>query len=78
MLDGVTGFGVPSNVRKLYRFISWNWEDGDEIYMFGFSRGAFTIRTLTGLIQHEGLIPASFSNQAIKKMFRARRCAAMR
>jgi hypothetical protein len=63
VLDGVTGFGVPENVRKLYRFISWNWEPGDEIYMFGFSRGAFTIRTLTGLIQHEGLLPASFVNQ---------------
>jgi hypothetical protein len=63
VLDGVTGFGVPSNVRKLYRFISWNWEPGDEIYMFGFSRGAFTIRTLTGLIQHEGLLPASFVNE---------------
>jgi hypothetical protein len=61
-LDGATGFGVPSNVRKLYRFISWNWEAGDELYMFGFSRGAFTIRTLTGLIQHEGLLPASFVN----------------
>jgi uncharacterized protein (DUF2235 family) len=60
LLDGATGFGVPSNVRKLYEFICWNWEEGDEIYMFGFSRGAFTIRTLTGLIQHEGLIPVSF------------------
>src|SRR3954447_11264910 len=60
LLDGATGFGVPSNVRKLYEFISWNWEDGDEIYMFGFSRGAFTIRTLTGLIESEGLLPASF------------------
>ena len=45
-LDGATGFGVPSNVRKLYRFISWNWEPGDEIYMFGFSRGAFTAHPL--------------------------------
>jgi hypothetical protein len=60
LLDGATGFGVPSNVRKLYEFICWNWEPGDEIYMFGFSRGSFTIRTLTGLIQHEGLIPVSF------------------
>ena len=41
MLDGATGLGVPSNVRKLYEFICWNWEKDDEIYMFGFSRGAF-------------------------------------
>jgi hypothetical protein len=67
LLDGATGFGVPSNVRKLYRFISWNWEEGDEIYMFGFSRGAFTIRTLTGLIQHAGLIPVSIGGENIPR-----------
>src|SRR5215217_6103115 len=44
-LDGATGIGVPANVRMLYRFLSWNWREGDEIYAFGFSRGAFTIRT---------------------------------
>jgi uncharacterized protein (DUF2235 family) len=60
LLDGATGIGVPSNVRRLYEFISWNWERGDEIYMFGFSRGAFTIRTLIGMIHSEGLIPAEF------------------
>jgi len=56
-LDGATGFGVPSNVRELYRFLCRNWEPGDEIYVFGFSRGAFTIRTLIGLVACEGLVP---------------------
>jgi Uncharacterized alpha/beta hydrolase domain (DUF2235) len=67
LLDGATGIGVPSNVRKLYRFISWNWEPGAEIYMFGFSRGAFTIRTLVGLIHHEGLIPAEIDGQVVSR-----------
>ena len=57
LLDALTGFGVPSNVRKLYRFLSWNWRPGDEIWMFGFSRGAFTIRTLIGMIASQGLTP---------------------
>lgn len=57
LLDGATGIGVPSNVRKLYEFICWNWHPGDQICMFGFSRGSFTIRTLIGLIHHEGLVP---------------------
>src|SRR5579871_107119 len=57
MIDGATGIGVPSNVRKLYRFLCWNWNEGDRILLFGFSRGAFTIRTLVGLIDHEGLVP---------------------
>ena len=33
LLDGATGIGVPSNVRKLYRFLCWNWQPGDEIYV---------------------------------------------
>jgi hypothetical protein len=58
VLDGATGFGVPSNVRKLYGFLCWNWEPGDEIYIFGFSRGAFTARTLASMISSQGLMPA--------------------
>lgn len=57
MIDGAIGFGVPSNTRKLYRFLCWNWQPGDRIMMFGFSRGAFTVRTLSGLIAHQGLMP---------------------
>ncbi|MGL9622117.1 DUF2235 domain-containing protein [Bradyrhizobium sp. U531] len=57
-LDGATGIGVPGNVRKLYRFLCWNWRPGDEIYIFGFSRGAFTARTLAALISSQGLVPA--------------------
>ncbi len=65
MLDGATGIGVPSNVRELYRFLSWNWREGDEILMFGFSRGAFTIRTLIGLIACEGLMPAEIGGRRV-------------
>ncbi|SFV16432.1 DUF2235 domain-containing protein [Bradyrhizobium arachidis] len=57
-LDGATGIGVPGNVRKLYRFLCWNWREGDEIYIFGFSRGAFTARTLAAMISSQGLMPA--------------------
>jgi hypothetical protein len=67
VLDGVTGFGVPSNVRKLYKFICRNWSSGDEIYMFGFSRGAFTIRTLIGLMHHEGLVPTEIGNETVSR-----------
>jgi len=56
-VDGATGIGVPSNVRKLYRFLCWNWQPGDEIYVFGFSRGAFTARTLAAMIASQGLVP---------------------
>src|SRR5438046_953586 len=56
IFDGATGVGVPSNVRKLYQFLCQNYEKGAEVYMFGFSRGAFTIRTLISMIESQGLI----------------------
>lgn len=65
MIDGATGIGVPSNVRKLYRFLCWNWEPGDEIYLFGFSRGAFTVRTLAGMIRFQGLMPLMIRDQPV-------------
>jgi uncharacterized protein (DUF2235 family) len=64
-IDGATGIGVPSNVRKLYRFLCWNWEPGDEIYILGFSRGAFTARTLAGLIASQGLMPAMIDENTV-------------
>jgi uncharacterized protein (DUF2235 family) len=77
LLDGATGIGVPSNVRKLYRFLCWNWmadENGEfpEIYMFGFSRGAFTIRTLIALIANEGLMPRQINGETVSHAEMAR------
>lgn len=66
-LDGVTGFGVPSNVRKLYRFLCWNWTPGDEIYVFGFSRGAFTVRTLASMVARQGLMPRQIDGNDVGK-----------
>ena len=50
------GIGVKRNVLDLYKFLCRNYVDGDRICAFGFSRGAFTVRTLAGLIHHEGLV----------------------
>jgi uncharacterized protein (DUF2235 family) len=52
------GLGVATNVKNLYTFLCRNYEDGDRIYLFGFSRGAFTIRILSGLILRCGLVTA--------------------
>ncbi len=67
MVDGATGFGVPSNVRKLYRFLCWNWEPGDEIYLIGFSRGAFTVRTLASMVAMQGLMPRRIDGREVGK-----------
>jgi uncharacterized protein (DUF2235 family) len=65
MIDGATGIGVPSNVRKLYRFLCWTWAPGDEIYFFGFSRGAFTVRTLAALVAMQGLMPREIDGRPV-------------
>jgi uncharacterized protein (DUF2235 family) len=53
---GAFGRGIEDNVRDLYRFILYNWEPGDDLFLFGFSRGAFTVRTLTGFLFAVGLL----------------------
>ena len=56
LLGGAIGFGLKRNVLRLYRFLCEQYEPGDRIYAFGFSRGAFTIRTLMALIANQGII----------------------
>lgn len=53
---GAFGNGMELNVRDLYRFLVYNYEPGDQIYLFGFSRGAFTVRTLVGFMAQVGLL----------------------
>ena len=53
---GATGLGLNENVREAYSFIANNWSHGDEIFLIGFSRGAFTARTVAGLIDSIGLL----------------------
>lgn len=52
------GSGVSLNVRQAYRFLAQAYRPGDRIYLFGFSRGAFTARTLNGFIEFAGLLDA--------------------
>ncbi|MGR3376508.1 DUF2235 domain-containing protein [Salipiger abyssi] len=52
---GVFGAGVTRNIMTAYRFIAEQYEPGDQIFIFGFSRGAFTARSLAGLIRASGL-----------------------
>ena len=51
-----SGFGLFNNVLSGYRFLASNYEPGDEIYVFGFSRGAYTARSLCGMIGRVGLL----------------------
>jgi uncharacterized protein (DUF2235 family) len=62
---GAIGFGVGDRIRRGYSFLCENYEDGDEIYVIGFSRGAFQARSLAGLIALAGIArPASVETVA--------------
>jgi hypothetical protein len=52
------GIGVARNVKSLYTFLCRNYDPGDNIFLFGFSRGAFTVRILAGLILRCGVVTA--------------------
>ena len=50
------GYGLAKNLADAYAFLMQNYEPGDRIYIFGFSRGAYTARALTGLLGRVGLL----------------------
>jgi len=56
LLGGATGKGLSENVRESYSFLANNYHHGDEIFLLGFSRGAFTARSIGGLIGEIGLL----------------------
>lgn len=68
MTGGISGEGIDKNIMDCYRFLVHNYHSGDKLYFFGFSRGAYTVRSLAGFIrncgllkrQHAGQIPAAY------------------
>lgn len=55
-LAGAFGWGLRQNIVEAYTFLILNYQPGDEIYVFGFSRGAFTARSFCGLIRNVGIV----------------------
>ncbi|MDQ4012021.1 MAG: DUF2235 domain-containing protein [Actinomycetota bacterium] len=53
---GAFGFGLSRNVRDTYRFLVQAFEPGDELFFFGFSRGAFTARSTVGFVRNSGIL----------------------
>lgn len=56
LTGGVFGWGLDKNIAEAYKFLALNYEEDDKIYLFGFSRGAYTVRSLAGLIYASGLV----------------------
>lgn len=56
IFGGAFGYGLSRNVRQLYTALVRNYNPGDNVYMFGFSRGAFTVRSLAGMVSYMGIL----------------------
>lgn len=56
LLGGAFGYGLSGNVLDGYRWLCETWQPGDLLYLFGFSRGAYTARSLGGMIRKCGLL----------------------
>lgn len=56
LIGGGLGAGLSRNVQEAYLFLVSNYQEGDEIYMFGFSRGAYTVRSVSGLVGLAGIL----------------------
>lgn len=71
-IDGATGAGISKRILDAYQFLAERWEEGDQIFGFGFSRGAFAIRSLFGFIEQSGLPrhPSQFKEHELRSLFR--------
>ncbi len=72
--ESVAAIGIIDNVAQAYRFLAQNYEAGDEVFLFGFSRGAYTLRLLISIIRYIGLMKTEGLtedeiNKAIEKGF---------
>ena len=56
VLGGAFGVGLGLNIRQCYRFLVDHYHPGDYVYLFGFSRGAYTVRSLAALVRNCGVI----------------------
>lgn len=74
LLGGVFGWGLKRNVLDLYKFACRNHQSADdELYAFGFSRGAFTVRVVLGLINNQGLVTFADEDELARKAVHAYR-----
>jgi uncharacterized protein (DUF2235 family) len=70
---GAMGEGLFQKVQDCYAFLSYVYDPGDKIYLFGFSRGAFTARSIGGMIAGFGVPTISMDNESVPRIFAAYR-----
>jgi uncharacterized protein (DUF2235 family) len=73
IVEGAMGIGMRQKVKDGYTKIAHVYEAGDEIFIFGFSRGAYTARSIAGMIAACGLPTKNFTNDLVDTAFQAYR-----
>ena len=73
LTGGAFGLGLWLAVKKGYTAIAQVYEEGDEVFLFGFSRGAYTARSIGGMIAAVGLPPGTFDDSLVEEAFTAYR-----
>lgn len=63
LLGGGLGRGLSGNVKSAYSWLAYTYRPGDNIFLFGFSRGAYTVRSAAGMIANCGLLDLSAADQ---------------
>jgi uncharacterized protein (DUF2235 family) len=66
LIGGGTGKGLDLNIISAYRWLCEKYQPGHNVYLFGFSRGAYTVRSLSGLVSYAGLLDTSELSDADK------------
>lgn len=78
-LEVMAGIGINRQIRRVYRWLALGWRPGDRVYLFGYSRGAYGVRSLAGVIDQHGLLrpeQASMRNtEFIYSYYRERRAS---
>ena len=62
LFEQAFGIGLKHNVAQGYRYLMQHWRPGDAVYIFGFSRGAYTARALAGMLLRPGLLRPGSEN----------------
>jgi uncharacterized protein (DUF2235 family) len=73
LIGGAMGEGLFQKIQENYQYLAYVWDPGDDIFLFGFSRGAYTARSLGGMIARFGVPTMNFDNMTVKKIFDAYR-----
>ncbi|HZD78272.1 MAG TPA: DUF2235 domain-containing protein [Acidobacteriaceae bacterium] len=73
LAGGAMGEGLFQKIQECYRYLADAWSPGSSIYLFGFSRGAYTVRSLGGMIARFGLPTRNLDNEAAARVFAAYR-----